>query len=471
MAKLWEKRTPPKPLQWPTITEEVEETATTSKNISSQNVWSIVECCKVFEESVKALSDRLTTTTTTTTQKSILIWDKDDEDAMKFVTSAANLRCFIFNIKMESLFNVKSLAGNIIPAIATTNAIVAGLIVLQAIKVLSNQIDQCRAVYVRAKPVMSKFIVSSELVKPNSKCYVCASKPEILVKLDIESFTVKQFETKILKKELNMIQPDVEIDDGTGRIILSSDESETEQNNDKTLSSFGLTSSSTVTCDDFFQHYEVKITLIQCDSFDNEIDQTKGYQMITDSQTLTDLQNKAKIDSLAADKAAIAAKQAKIKSAQEAVCDIDLVNGDSNQNNEEKKRSYENAFNEDENNSQKQQINGDDDHSASPKLPKKQKTISESDQTSPQINNNNNNTNEDIEDDILCSSNSNSNSINDASDAISDDDDEEQEQEQVINGEEKLKQTKFKNQFNHHQHHHQMNKIEDDDVNFFFSIN
>ena len=38
-------------------------------------------------------------------------------------------------------------AGNIIPAIATTNAIVSGLIVAQAIKIVMGKIDQCNAVF------------------------------------------------------------------------------------------------------------------------------------------------------------------------------------------------------------------------------------------------------------------------------------------------------------------------------------
>ena len=38
------------------------------------------------------------------------------------------------------------MAGNIIPAIATTNAIVAGLIVMEALKVLRGRFDQCRMV-------------------------------------------------------------------------------------------------------------------------------------------------------------------------------------------------------------------------------------------------------------------------------------------------------------------------------------
>jgi ubiquitin-like 1-activating enzyme E1 B len=38
------------------------------------------------------------------------------------------------------------MAGNIIPAIATTNACVAGMIVVEALKVLAGQFDKCRTV-------------------------------------------------------------------------------------------------------------------------------------------------------------------------------------------------------------------------------------------------------------------------------------------------------------------------------------
>lgn len=43
------------------------------------------------------------------------------------------------------------MAGNIIPAIATTNAITAGLVVMRAFNVLLEQYELCQSVYVRLR--------------------------------------------------------------------------------------------------------------------------------------------------------------------------------------------------------------------------------------------------------------------------------------------------------------------------------
>ena len=38
------------------------------------------------------------------------------------------------------------MAGNIIPAIATTNAIISGVIVMQALNILNGKLDNCKTV-------------------------------------------------------------------------------------------------------------------------------------------------------------------------------------------------------------------------------------------------------------------------------------------------------------------------------------
>lgn len=48
-------------------------------------------------------------------------------------------------------FPFSAMAGNIIPAIATTNAITAGIVVMRAFKVLEEKFDECQSVYVRLR--------------------------------------------------------------------------------------------------------------------------------------------------------------------------------------------------------------------------------------------------------------------------------------------------------------------------------
>jgi ubiquitin-like 1-activating enzyme E1 B len=63
------------------------------------------------------------------------------------------------------------MAGNIIPAIATTNAIVAGLCVLQARHVLQNRLDEARIVFISRRPEHA--FIAEALKPPNPSCHVC----------------------------------------------------------------------------------------------------------------------------------------------------------------------------------------------------------------------------------------------------------------------------------------------------------
>lgn len=355
MAKLWETRKPPTPLDWESCINDTtkldknqKETSTSDKTkaeeetskLESHKIHSMQKYCEIFRDSIALLKNRLEESSSDEPQ--ILVWDKDDNDAMDFVSAASNLRCFIFSIAPKSQFETKSLAGNIIPAIATTNAIVAGLIVLQALKVLEARIDDCKTVYVRDKPSGSnKTIVGSQLVKPNEKCYVCASKPEIIIKLNVNTLTIKQFETKILKQELNMVQPDVEIDDGTGRIIISSEEGETEENNEKFLSHFGIADGTALKCDDFFQNYELKIILLQSDKLDE--DNTKEYEIVSENQMLKDLQANIEKDKEASSKSDSEASKRKFDLAFE-VDDVSKASDIEEKGNKKPRRSEELEF-------------------------------------------------------------------------------------------------------------------------------
>lgn len=128
------------------------------------------------------------------------------------------------------------MAGNIIPAIATTNAIIAGVVVLHAFNVLRQKYEECQTVYLRLKPNHKKQLLVPEkyLNPPNGKCCVCSEQPEVVVVLDVNKMTVKELEESLLKKTLHMAAPDALLF-STGDLIISSEEGETEQNEKKTL--------------------------------------------------------------------------------------------------------------------------------------------------------------------------------------------------------------------------------------------
>lgn len=144
MENLWKNRQdrqPPSPLEWDDLPTSPNVAQAANVTLADQKVWSVAECAKVLDEAINTLKEEA--------KKGFLEWDKDDLPALNFVTACANIRMFIFNIKQKSRFEVKSMAGNIIPAIATTNAVIAGCIVMEALKILSNQMDRCKTVYLR----------------------------------------------------------------------------------------------------------------------------------------------------------------------------------------------------------------------------------------------------------------------------------------------------------------------------------
>lgn len=68
----------------------------------------------------------------------LIDFDKDIDDHMLFVTACSNLRALNYSIPTEDTHRSRAIAGNIIPAIATTTAMVAGLICLELYKIIGT---------------------------------------------------------------------------------------------------------------------------------------------------------------------------------------------------------------------------------------------------------------------------------------------------------------------------------------------
>jgi len=124
---------------------------------------------------------------------------------MEFVTAAANLRSLCYHIPPQSLFDAKGMAGNIIHAIATTNAIISGLIVVEALKLLAAGGDpaSCKTSFLRQDLSNKKLITPTTLEAPNPSCMACGLA-RLELRLDIAAFTFGDFVTKILRGYLGL---------------------------------------------------------------------------------------------------------------------------------------------------------------------------------------------------------------------------------------------------------------------------
>ncbi|KAG8871272.1 E1 ubiquitin-activating protein uba2 [Tulasnella sp. 332] len=144
----------------------------------------------LFDDSLSRLASRLRSG-----KEASISFDKDDDDTLDFVTATANLRAASYSIEGKTRWEVKGgvkilgvpisktfkltiihdpeMAGNIIPAIATTNAVIAGLIVLQALQVLQSKVASSSSSTASTTPAIN---VPSDSSSPSkTQCSLASS--------------------------------------------------------------------------------------------------------------------------------------------------------------------------------------------------------------------------------------------------------------------------------------------------------
>lgn len=165
-----------------------------------QDIWTLLENSRIFLEALKLFFGKR--------EKEIgnLSFDKDDQLAVEFVTAAANIRAASFGIPLHSLFEAKGIAGNIVHAVATTNAVIAGLIVIEAIKVLQRDANNYRMTYCLEHPSRKMLLMPVEPFEPNKSCYVCSETP-LLLEVNTHRSKLRDFVEKIVKAKLGMNCP------------------------------------------------------------------------------------------------------------------------------------------------------------------------------------------------------------------------------------------------------------------------
>ncbi|CAF1172247.1 unnamed protein product [Adineta steineri] len=317
MKNLWEKRRQPIAIQYEQAFQlnELHQNGqnnhenSTMPKLNDQRIQSISDYVQMFIDSLNELkqrSDKQRKLAASSKEPPFLIWDKNDDADLRFVTASANLRSYIFGINLTSKFDVKSMAGNIIPAVATTNAIVAGITVLQARKILSSlprsstdhtltSLKQLTNVFISTNRSTGAIIQSILLEEPNPSCIQCSDLEQpVRVRINMSLFTLYSLYERLIRKHLKMNKPDVIIADGSGRILISADDDEEdEQMMLKTLDQFKLMNGTILLCEEeyddqtneaLYQHMKIKLMLEHTDTITD-----KDEYIIVDDQVIGEI--------------------------------------------------------------------------------------------------------------------------------------------------------------------------------------
>ncbi|KAL8857504.1 MAG: hypothetical protein Q9178_005999 [Gyalolechia marmorata] len=203
MEDMWKTRQKPTALDFETVSKSSASGGEVGDSISKrgQDTWNLAENFTVFCDSLRRLSRRLQQAQPGEANGSspVLSFDKDDEDTLDFVASSANIRSIIFGIQARSKFDIKQMAGNIIPAIATTNAMTASLCVLQAFKIIRGDLSKAKMVFLERPG--ARVINSESLRPPNPDCPVCGVMQSRLI-VDPSRATLNDLVQDILKSDL-----------------------------------------------------------------------------------------------------------------------------------------------------------------------------------------------------------------------------------------------------------------------------
>jgi ubiquitin-like 1-activating enzyme E1 B len=182
----------------------------TKPKLGDRAIWSDAECV------AELLACYIELATTRPGEVGKLTFEKDDDTIMRLVTAAANMRCRIFSIPAQCLYDAKGIAGNIIPAIATTNAIAAAEQVSQACRVLAstdrlNAMSNLRKTWIFPSPISRlRQCLQPErsICEPSATCFVC-SRSVVNITIDTSKRTLQDLVTDVLKKKLGFLYPNV----------------------------------------------------------------------------------------------------------------------------------------------------------------------------------------------------------------------------------------------------------------------
>jgi ubiquitin-like 1-activating enzyme E1 B len=263
---------------------------------NEQLIWELRDWIVLFKNSIKRLSKRQASS-----PSNAIEFDKDDEDTLDLVASTANIRAHIFAIPKASKFDIKAMAGNIIPAIATTNAIAAAMIVIHARNILTgNETDFCNA-YINYGSQRNAFTLEAPC-GPAPDCSVC-SNDRVLVKLNCNTATIKTLLAELLPRYLETLQskfgtqPSIEEDDITvlesNRLLYDIDDDN--GNGDKPLVTLKIRDSKILKID-FSPHRCLFVGIIQVDDENDSFEMEMDFDVIEPKNLILEEQRKRQLE-------------------------------------------------------------------------------------------------------------------------------------------------------------------------------
>ncbi|CAI8034894.1 SUMO-activating enzyme subunit 2 [Geodia barretti] len=90
-----------------------------------------------------------------------------------------------------------------------------------------------------------------------------------------------------------MLAPDVDIQDGKGTILISSEEGETDSNLPKCLAEFGVKDGTRLTADDFLQNYTLVLNIIHSSE---SLPDEKEFMVVTEEEQQEETKEEERVD-------------------------------------------------------------------------------------------------------------------------------------------------------------------------------